>query len=376
MTGVVLCARPVTVSPPQAALTIGLVALYVVGYRTVFPSVSGAFVATEPVLVALMLTSPPGWAPAAVAVAVTLGGFDEWPISHVLHGLFQRVGQAFHCLGPALVLASAGWPGPDAVTTETLLLALTAQFAFDGVAALLRGAVQGVTPRQMARPLLWTFSVDALLAPIGFCIVATAQTRPAAYLLLATPIVLVRLMKSDRESHRKEAEEIKTAYTEVREQVHFDPLTGLHNRRAWDEAVARTAVEISRPDRRSAVVLVADVDHLKPTNDTYGHEAGDLLLQEVAQVMRSLGPEDAVVARLGGDEFGVLFTVSQGYPMPDFMGLARRAMVEASGRLGHQVSASLGVAVCPPGGSVEEGIRRADQAAGLDKHRRRVARVS
>ncbi|WP_409483913.1 diguanylate cyclase domain-containing protein [Arsenicicoccus dermatophilus] len=353
-----------------------LIAVYVIGFRTEFPATGGAFVATQPVLVAMLFTLPLRLVPLAVLVAVLVGSHDSHGARNPLHNLFLRAGNGLHVLGPVAVLHLAARPDPDMVAMSTLLLALAAQFALDGVAALLRGAVQGVTPRQMARPLLWTFSVDALLAPIGFCIVATAQTRPAAYLLLATPIILVRLMKSDRESHRKEAEEIKTAYTEVREQVHSDPLTGLHNRRAWDEAVARAAVEISRADRRSAVVLVADVDHLKPTNDTYGHEAGDLLLQEVAQVMRSLGPEDAVVARLGGDEFGVLFMVSEGYPMPDFIVMARRAMVAASGRLGHQVSASLGVAVCPPGGSVEECVRRADHAAGLDKHRRRVARVS
>ena len=228
----------------------------------------------------------------------------------------------------------------------------------------------------MARPLLWTFSVDALLAPIGFCIVATAQDRTSAYLLLATPIILIRLMQADREAHRKQAEQIRTAYTEVREQTQLDPLTGLHNRRAWDEAVTIAAVGVSRPERRSAIVIVADVDHLKLTNDTLGHDAGDVLIQEIGHVLTDIAPSDAMVARLGGDEFGVLFTVSTGYLLPDFAVTARALMERAMLRVGHPVSASLGVAVCPPGGSVEDAVRRADHSAAVDKAARRVNRMT
>ncbi|WP_050347691.1 GGDEF domain-containing protein [Arsenicicoccus sp. oral taxon 190] len=361
---------------PSDLLAIPLVVLYVIGYRTVFPSAAGGFVATEPLLVALLMTLPAQWAMTALTVAVTVGGLDEWPRSHVVHGLLQRVGQACHGIGPVLVLALAGWPDVRHVGLGTLLLALAAQFVFDGTAALVRGSVQGVTPRQMARPLLWTFSVDALLAPIGFCIVVTAQDRPVAYLLLATPIVLVRLMKADRESHRRYAEQMQSAYTEVREQVQLDPLTGLHNRRAWDEAVAQAAVEVNNPDRRSAIVLIADVDHLKVTNDTLGHDSGDTLLQEVGRILQALAPSDATVARLGGDEFGVLFTVSTGYLLPDFVGRARAALEAATLRVGHLVSASVGVAVCPPGGSVADAVRRADRASAQDKSARRAGRVA
>ena len=117
------------------------------------------------------------------------------------------------------------------------------------------------------------------------------------------------------------------------------------------------------------------MDHLKLTNDTLGHDAGDVLIQEIGHVLTDIAPSDAMVARLGGDEFGVLFTVSTGYLLPDFAVTARALMERATLRVGHPVSASLGVAVCPPGGSVEDAVRRADHSAAVDKAARRVNRL-
>lgn len=358
------------------ALAAYLVAVYVLGFRTEFPAATGAFVATEPVMVAMVFALPWGWAPSIVLIGVLIGSHTSEDLRFPIHSYLLRIGNAIHCLGPVAVLTFFGTRNDTTAPLAILVLALVAQIVVDGGTALVRGAVQGVPPRQMARPLLWTFSVDALLAPIGFCIVATAQDRPWAYLLLATPIVLIRLMQADREAHRKQAEQIRTAYTEVREQAQLDPLTGLHNRRAWDEAVTIAAVDVSRPERRSAIVIVADVDHLKLTNDTLGHDAGDVLIQEIGHVLTDIAPSDAMVARLGGDEFGVLFTVSTGYLLPDFAVTARALMERATLRVGHPVSASLGVAVCPPGGSVEDAVRRADHSAAVDKAARRVNRMT
>lgn len=134
------------------------------------------------------------------------------------------------------------------------------------------------------------------------------------------------------------------------------------------------AVDVSRQDRRSAIV-VADVDHLKLTNDPLGHDAGDVLIQEIGHVLTDMAPADAMVARLGGDELGVLLTVPTGYLRPDFAVSARALTERATLRVGHPVSASLGVAVCPPGGSVEDAVRRADHSAAVDKAARRVDRL-
>lgn len=84
----------------------------------------------------------------------------------------------------------------------------------------------------------------------------------------------------------------------------FDPLTGLYNRRGMEQ---RLSALFGEPETlgHSAVVM-ADADNLKIINDTHGHDAGDVYLQEIAGLFRDFGPKDCVSARLGGDEF-ILF---------------------------------------------------------------------
>jgi diguanylate cyclase (GGDEF)-like protein len=95
----------------------------------------------------------------------------------------------------------------------------------------------------------------------------------------------------------------------VRERVEnlaaTDGLTGLFNRRYFDSALAR---ELARCDRNSTslALLIADVDHFKSFNDTYGHAMGDLVLKKVAEVFGSGLRKADVLARFGGEEFVVI----------------------------------------------------------------------
>jgi len=84
-----------------------------------------------------------------------------------------------------------------------------------------------------------------------------------------------------------------------------DHLTGLHNRRAFDEALNR---EFSRARRykRELSLLMVDIDHFKRINDTAGHPAGDFVLGQVAGVLKSCLRRDEVLARFGGEEFALL----------------------------------------------------------------------
>jgi diguanylate cyclase (GGDEF)-like protein len=79
-----------------------------------------------------------------------------------------------------------------------------------------------------------------------------------------------------------------------------DPLTGLANRRAWDDRIAGLLATRSR-----VAVLLLDLDHFKAYNDTYGHLAGDDLLVTFARALTSLTRPDDLVARWGGEEFVV-----------------------------------------------------------------------
>src|SRR5262249_41883295 len=88
-------------------------------------------------------------------------------------------------------------------------------------------------------------------------------------------------------------------------QVQHDPLTGLPNRSLLPERLHYCLTAASRR-RHSVAVLFLDLDRFKKVNDTFGHPAGDQLLSDIAERMRSCLRDEDMVARLGGDEFVVI----------------------------------------------------------------------
>jgi len=92
---------------------------------------------------------------------------------------------------------------------------------------------------------------------------------------------------------------------ELQRQASQDPLTGLKNRRRFDEDL-HTELARSRRERRVGALLMLDLDNFKRVNDTLGHPAGDRVIGEIAAVLRDRMRETDVVARLGGDEFAVV----------------------------------------------------------------------
>ena len=84
-----------------------------------------------------------------------------------------------------------------------------------------------------------------------------------------------------------------------------DPLTGLFNRRRFEQDVERELAR-SRRDRSAATLLAIDLDHFKEVNDSYGHSAGDELIKRVAELLRTRLRTTDLLARLGGDEFAAM----------------------------------------------------------------------
>jgi len=144
-----------------------------------------------------------------------------------------------------------------------------------------------------------------------------------------------------------------------------DCLTGLHNRSHLADCIHRTLTH-RQADGAGVAVLMLDLDGFKEVNDTLGHDAGDRLLQIVAQRLLSLAPADATVARLGGDEFAVL--------MPGLLGGQNQALQIAQqiadslsqpahldeARLDTQVS--IGVAFSSDVNPADDLLRQADTA--------------
>jgi diguanylate cyclase (GGDEF)-like protein len=92
---------------------------------------------------------------------------------------------------------------------------------------------------------------------------------------------------------------------ELEREAGQDPLTGLKNRRRFEEDL-RAAMARGRRERTTGALLMLDLDHFKQVNDSHGHPAGDRLIREIAEVLRRRSRESDILARLGGDEFAVV----------------------------------------------------------------------
>jgi diguanylate cyclase (GGDEF)-like protein len=131
---------------------------------------------------------------------------------------------------------------------------------------------------------------------------------------------------------------------ELRREASQDPLTGLKNRRRFNEDL-EMAMARARRERTTGAVLMLDLDYFKQVNDSHGHPAGDRLIKEVADVLRRRGRSSDTLARLGGDEFAVVLPrCTAGEAQLAAEGIAR-AIREHQPREGDPVTASVGVAM-------------------------------
>jgi diguanylate cyclase (GGDEF)-like protein len=217
-----------------------------------------------------------------------------------------------------LLRKSAGLGGRIGVQTLVSILgslALTAALTFLFV---------GVDSRR-------TFTV-AELWRIGLSISTIA---PA----LICPLIAFRTSKLMRE--------LRTAHDELADLAGKDTLTGLMNRRGFDAAAAHVFAEARRLGQPIGAIM-CDIDMFKDINDRYGHDVGDIVLIDVAQLIRrSVGARPAILGRQGGDEFAILLP---GVDLEDAAGIAEGLRQACEGRSAvrldgaARVTLSLGVA--------------------------------
>ena len=126
-------------------------------------------------------------------------------------------------------------------------------------------------------------------------------------LLIALAASLLALFALRRRTARTQCDlrSLLATTSELRHLADHDALTGLPNRRRFEQELARHLAYVRRYGPEGAA-LVLDLDCFKPVNDTFGHAAGDRLLAHVAGVLRERLRATDVVARLGGDEFAIL----------------------------------------------------------------------
>jgi diguanylate cyclase (GGDEF)-like protein len=152
-----------------------------------------------------------------------------------------------------------------------------------------------------------------------------------------------------------------------------DHLTGLMNRRGFEEELAREEAR-ARRERTSAAVVAVDVRRLKSVNEAFGHGAGDDLLRAIGHAFRAAARRSDVVARIGGDEFAALLPGANRAGAEVFVERVRggvgRILLPTGEVIGVQLAA--GVAVREEVESLHEALQLADGRLLLDKQRPRA----
>ncbi|HKJ09042.1 MAG TPA: diguanylate cyclase [Gammaproteobacteria bacterium] len=159
--------------------------------------------------------------------------------------------------------------------------------------------------------------------------------------------------------------ERKQAETRLRHMARHDPLTDLPNRTLFDDRLD-VALKRARRDGEQLALLYLDLDGFKEVNDSFGHEAGDQVLQEVARRLARCVRASDTIARMGGDEFTVLLANIRGLECVEIVKQKIRAAIgvpfEAGGRT-LSISASVGTATFPDQGSDRDQLFRHADAA-------------
>lgn len=290
---------------------------------------------------------------AAIPFGTSETGVDEWETSAA----------AILFVALALTAAFAPWSRLPRILGALPLLA-----AFAAV-ALLRDAEGGAASGYgtlVLLPVFWIAlhgtrrDVLASIPVVGALFIVPiladgsgyppAEWRRALLWLIVTPIVGLTT---------------RSLVGRVNESARHDPLTGLANRRAWEERLP-LALAVAQRTGRPLSVAVLDLDGFKAYNDAHGHPAGDRLLARAAAAWSGEIREVDLLARIGGDEFGLL--------LPDAPVAAAQTVVARAAAAAPDVGVSAGVVEWDGSESLDALVARADSALYADKTARAAAR--
>jgi len=163
----------------------------------------------------------------------------------------------------------------------------------------------------------------------------------------------------------REIDTLRTSLESVRVESLTDSLTGLSNRRMFDETL-RMRMEEARAQRSDLCLLLCDIDHFKRFNDTWGHHTGDQILRFLASALQAHARPDYLVARYGGEEFAVVMprvnarvAAQTGEALRSAIQAKRLRRRSTNEDLG-QVTVSIGIARLQSGDTPQGFLERAD----------------
>jgi len=188
-----------------------------------------------------------------------------------------------------------------------------------------------------------------------------------------------RLFNAQLTQITSEMESLRKELAQIREESYIDSLTGISNRKAFDVALEE-AVYKTRLEKSTFSVLIADVDHFKQVNDSYGHLVGDKVLRFVASTFKWCVKGKDIVARFGGEEFAVILLNTDMTGAYSVAEQIRRAVCAgkikdmSSQKMLDQVTISIGIAQFDSNDLPNDILQRADQALyqAKEKGRNRV----
>lgn len=161
--------------------------------------------------------------------------------------------------------------------------------------------------------------------------------------------------------YRTQAQQLQAEYTLMKEWALVDGLTGVANRRRCEQ-VLQEAIARSQRYGEPLTIFLWDADHFKQINDTYGHDVGDRVLRQIAQLTRSLIRATDTIGRLGGEEFFLLLPHTRQSEAEQFVERLRCALM-AEIKIGDRyVTASFGLAEYQSHDNLESLLARADKA--------------
>jgi diguanylate cyclase (GGDEF)-like protein len=299
----------------------------------------------------------------ALALPGAVRGHVGWELTVAAFALsWGAISFLLAARGPTMSIGQRAW-----VTAAMMPIVAFALWATGGASSFLQPMLLFTSvfvayffPPRLAGPLFAGF-VAAYATPLAYDSRVIALGYPSRLLIFAFSVVGIAIAMHALKRRLLLAEERQ------RRMAERDPLTGLHNRRAFDAALSE---EIDRGD---AALVLFDFDGFKAINDVYGHPVGDAVLCTVADACRDSIREVDHLARLGGDEFALIAPGSGAAGVERIVSALGDAITSADMPSGLEISATFAWALAPQDADEPtELLRAADLRLLAGKRGRRV----
>ena len=286
-----------------------LIGAYALAFRLDFEISSGSAVPTQLILVPMFFLLPIGKVPLAVAAGILCGSALEFARGS-LHPqrVFLRLQNAWHAVGPAIVLGLAGESAPSLDDWPIYAAALAAQFVFDfGSTAIRQWAALGVPPKIHLRAMASVYVIDLGLAPVGLAVAFASAESPAGVVLALPLVAVLTIFARERRVRIDHELELRDAYRgtafllgDVIEAD--DAYTGTHSKDVVDLTLAVVdELGLTARERRDAefAALLHDVGKVRVPNEII-NKPGKLTDEEFEIIKRHTIEGEQMLLRVGG----------------------------------------------------------------------------